>query len=974
MKADSERNINSNYNNNLDNYYKELLNWINSIKVPLCKEVKNIDDLKDGNVFLELLKYYFQQNRQKYYYSLLNSKIKNKNIYKKIQLIFQIITQITNNDEINSRIEIFQKDINNFLENNNLIMELVLFINYLFKKNIYDGNKIYDIKENTNILNTDPTINLYKKKKFNFNEKDSKEKDILKDFYDHNKYKRKIVNNLKSKNYNYNNYKSNENIKSKKTNNKLSYNMDNKFNKKNKKDNITINNYNNKPKNLSKTSFHLFYNNENNKNNYELNKQKSININYNNYDLNSIINNSNNNRKNSFDINKRKRIKKNLFFNEFSNKEKELFNNIERINTDNPSSKILENNYISNNNNNNNNKFTQNNIENNIKKNFNLENINKRNIKCIFGIFHNDKLDLLENDEEKLNIYKLFKLTNPFSVINNEYKKLNPKINYEKKEIKLIKVNKVLGKNNNIDNNSTNSSINYNKKNLNKNNLDSFYHQNDSNNSSKNNKKYKSFSSLKNKKIYREDNENDIKFSSINYLMDKFEPKPKKILVKQNPYLSEMNKKVINNLIEPNEDNIKHKEGFSYSNYLKNNSKNSNKKNYNKKNENISKIYNKKISNSVDTYRYTKNDKKKEIINKNDILNWLIDIDILKKEDANNIAVPENVSDGIILCDIINIFENNKIEGIFRKINSKEDAFMNINKALDYLKTLEKFPKRHVLSNELIFEIDEQTIWELLYDLYIYYSNKMSYRKKKDENNNNNNQNKKDNNLLNIYKKSISRNKKKNLSEKKQIIYNLNEIKENINNEIKNNDKKNYNYKKYDIKTDDSYNSFNSNSLYKSDGFYHNNIYKNILFNYNYTENNNNIKYKSNLYLEKMEMNKNLTDRFVEDNKFIRKRYFDYINELKYHFDQKKFQNKIAQENEDYFQYLKSIQQPLNYNYKYNLDYNFNNINIYNNTDNKMIFGESPIRQKSNYMEYYNKCYSSDNRYNKYIKDFYFEN
>ena len=978
MKSITQRNLNMNYNNNLNNYFKDLLNWINSIELNLCKEVKDINDLKDGNVFSELLKYYFKQTRQKYYYSLLNSNFGNKNLIDKMHEILQIMTQITNNKEINSRIEIFQQDINSFLENDSLIMELVLYINYLFKKITYNDKKMDDSKNNTDINNIQSPINLYKNNKYSL-EKTPKVKNQLKDFYDYNKYKRIIINDFMNKNYDYtsnkdlNNNKKNNNISNIKNNiiinfNKKNINNNNRLESKYLKNNIEINSYMNKPKSLPRNSFQSLYNNDNN---YNSNKKKSINTNYNNSNLNSISNNSNFDVQKLLDINKKRNIKKNLLFNNYSDKIKEFINNEEKRKNlvGNHSSKILENdkdldNYIPIHIN-----TSQNIIENIINKikeikfikNNNLN--NNQNINSIFGIYHKGKLNSLENEDE-LNIFKLLKLTNPFIFDNNKYKKLYPKINYKKNEFNSIKVNEIMDENHH---NLNNNFINYND-------YEYSYNENDINFSSKKNEKTGTFTPLKNEKNSNiEDNENiNNKINSIKYLMDKFAPEQKKFLSRQNSYLFGFNKKISDDINEIKEDNIKNKERLSYSNYQRNKYIKPNENNYNPKNEEINNIYNKKNNYSVDTYNYEKNEKKKEELNKNNILAWLIDIDILKKEEANIILLPQYISDGILLCDIINTFENNKIKGIFRKISSKEYAIMNINKALDYLKTLEDFPKRHLSNNELIFEIDDQTIWELLYDLYKYYTNKMGYIKINNEKNIN--QNNINNNLFNINLK-LSRNKNRNFTERRHNFYNINE-KYDDNNTKKINSQKNYNENQNNKRFN---NSYRSNSLYNSNDNYNNNIYKNILFKSNYNNDNekdNNIKIQNDFNLKKMDIyqQNNLSDRFGEHKNF-KKGYFDYVNDLKYHFDQNKVQNKIKNEKdknkEITFQYSKNIQKPLNFNSKFYLDYNDNNLNFNNNK--KMLFVESPIRPKNNYKEYYNKCYNTDNRNNNSFKVYSFE-
>ena len=55
MKMNSQRNLNHRKIFNLSNY-KDLFNWINSLEVPLVKNVNKINDLKDGEIFIKLVK------------------------------------------------------------------------------------------------------------------------------------------------------------------------------------------------------------------------------------------------------------------------------------------------------------------------------------------------------------------------------------------------------------------------------------------------------------------------------------------------------------------------------------------------------------------------------------------------------------------------------------------------------------------------------------------------------------------------------------------------------------------------------------------------------------------------------------------------------------------------------------------------------------------------------------------------------
>ena len=115
---------------------------------------------------------------------------------------------------------------------------------------------------------------------------------------------------------------------------------------------------------------------------------------------------------------------------------------------------------------------------------------------------------------------------------------------------------------------------------------------------------------------------------------------------------------------------------------------------------------------------------------KNIVYLWLSDIELINKDTINIESLPIACSDGIILCDIINRFEcrNNLINGIFRKITTRSQSLANIKKALEHLKKIGKFPLKHLWHGEKISQGDEKVIWEILYDLYKYYSKITGYR------------------------------------------------------------------------------------------------------------------------------------------------------------------------------------------------------------------------------------------------------
>ena len=194
------------YYNNSSNNHEDLLNWINSLEMPISKKYNNIEDIKNADTFLDLLKYYFQLKNQKYYLSLLNLKTINKQGNEKLKFILHIISQLIYNNEINLRIDILKKNINNFFDNEEMVWELLTYVKYLYEKNIYNGHKMYnnDNKNNSNIIYNNNKFPITSFSKNTFKEiakRKNQKKLLLKDFYNYNKYKRIIINDLINKNY-----------------------------------------------------------------------------------------------------------------------------------------------------------------------------------------------------------------------------------------------------------------------------------------------------------------------------------------------------------------------------------------------------------------------------------------------------------------------------------------------------------------------------------------------------------------------------------------------------------------------------------------------------------------------------------------------------------------------------------------------------------------------------------------------------
>ena len=195
-----------------ENKLNQCFSWIKSIENPLLKNCSDINDLRDGKVFLELIKYYFNNNKENQnYFSLLNRANNAENPFERMNIIFHAISKIANNNKIKSRIESFHNNINAFLKNDNLIKELFIFIIYhLFRKN-KNNNRISQITRQENM-----NINQKRNKNHSYSQGDSRKNSLN---TGDNKYKRKIINY-----YSVNN----ENKHSKKERNNFLYYINNK--------------------------------------------------------------------------------------------------------------------------------------------------------------------------------------------------------------------------------------------------------------------------------------------------------------------------------------------------------------------------------------------------------------------------------------------------------------------------------------------------------------------------------------------------------------------------------------------------------------------------------------------------------------------------------------------------------------------------------------------------------------------------
>ena len=775
------------------NNYNDLISWINSFDMPLCKNCTDINDLKDGNVFLELLINYIRLNRNKYYYSLLSSINNTVDSLEKIKLSFELMNKMINNNRINSRIEIFKNNINEFLMNEDLIIEFIIFIIYLYNNN--NGKEITKNNNKIDLRNNPTKLDIIKSKN-NSSDKIDKRKLLLNYYSMNNSKKIKDESSRNNKN-NFLYYINEKNEKIINIDNNMNFLFSNgltnlkakQFYKQEKKE---IKPYITKPKIIKYQSQYF-----NRRINYPYQSKKS-----------NLIKEEN--KTNSEQNNQEYEINKNEILNNYMH-QPPIFNNFK-------TKEINEDNNLE---------------EENIEKYFNR--INKLNI--------NEKLKFLNNDNKNKNIFKSDK---------NNFKNKIDEENKEKDERKV-----------NIFKMYENEKIRYKKMNV-------------KNNKIKNNRK--SF-----KKI----------------LINNIKPKQK-------------DEKRRRNSFQINPQKIKNK-GLNYSrNDIEKQIKKSNsyfiKPNY--------KIFEEIINNN--------NINKTELIGtreKEKIYNWLINLNIIKRENINIIKLPEVISDGVLLCNIINTFESkeSQIIDILTDITIKENALININKALQHLNEIKDFPKNNISDNESIFEIDDNTIWGLLSDIYNYYSKKMNI------------------NLTPDYEKignSIKESNKSNekvvsFNNEKSKIENLNLIFNDSNNRInKINNKKDISFK--NVKYQKNYSQKNIKS------YYSNIINKGYISN---EEHINNFYKMNNLKKEnpKIKNDERIESVRLVNNKRHEKNYFYYVNSLKSTLEQSRQQgktlinNNINLSNDDYTRYSKN-------NDEYNI---INNNNLYFNYSNNIYFNNN---------------------------------
>ena len=518
---------------------------------------------------------------------------------------------------------------------------------------------------------------------------------------------------------------------------------------------------------------------------------------------------------------------------------------------------------------------------------------NKITANSLIKINENNKNILSKNNLEEKNIYKILKLSN--NKINNKDEKKF--IEVRKEEDKEIKINK-----NTEDIMLTNR---------------------------------KSIFQSKNNRLYKNSFNNQ---SDKEYLNKDFEAIKLDEIKRQTSISNQLNEKNLNYINNDNIDiNKPTQKSHSYFKYDYQNNIHGNKK------------YNTEEFNNCQINMINNNHKIN--VDKEKIIFWLVDLKLITKEEINTIILPKLISDGKLLCEIINACEKQDyiIEDISNEISIKENALMNIKKALEHLNNISDFPKDNIKDYEPIFEIDNNIIWKLLDDLYNYYSDKeyylIDYKEKK------NKDILTDINNINIIDKTdkISK-KKKSLKDISDLYFNINNNKKNKTKSNKNINRKN-NFFKSLKNNKDKYRTFYSTKNNENYNYSHKNL--SIIINKENKMNN-----KFNLNHNKDNDNESIK---LVNNEEMSKNFIYYVNALKNYFDKGRDNPKelirevdLNNKNEMISNYSTN-----NYDSLYNnndnllkLYFDYSNNIYFNNINKKSRYSYNPIKPY-----YYNTNY-----------------
>ena len=114
---------------------------------------------------------------------------------------------------------------------------------------------------------------------------------------------------------------------------------------------------------------------------------------------------------------------------------------------------------------------------------------------------------------------------------------------------------------------------------------------------------------------------------------------------------------------------------------------------------------------------------------KSRIYYWLIDLGIIKEKMISINNLPNICINGVLFCDLVNRCEGRveKIKGIIRKTTTKSQIQVNINKVLEFLRSIEKFSSKYLWSGNDIAKGNREVIWGLLDDLCYFYAKQKTF-------------------------------------------------------------------------------------------------------------------------------------------------------------------------------------------------------------------------------------------------------
>ena len=749
-----------------------LLDWINTINEPLCLLVCDISDLYDGNVFLELLRHYLNKYSLGKYLRLLNTNILKNNIIK-IEVFLKIFSEIfATNGNIQKQLKYFTNNSKIILMNDDLIFSLLRLTRTIYEYDFSTKNK-----SNDRIKEEQPPDELDKlNSKFEIDESESIPNEINNQNYNQLKYQQEY-NNLKfydlNQELNENNQKQNQSTY---YNSKLE--LQNKFNR-NMKNQEDLENE------IAEIQYKTYNKSDLGQNQNIQNKLKEKNINQKYYgeNYNYKIITTENDYQNEVEIEEEepKIYNDNIFglnFHEDNNSDEEELNIMKSVKYKQMKNNIKEKNPEEIGRNSNKKKIQQNRQYSNYSNYLNNESLKKFNQNQVSEDSANISSDPFMISESK------------YEPSNKPQTKFVPKFNNKRNQRIIITENSNKKKNSSyLESNS--KCNNYNKNNLNMYNEKFFRNFQNENLKKIYNKKDKglldSVRGVSNfdKKIF------NFEYKGMNIPYYKFTRCSDPIietsfddLYKYVPIFKKINNKEVindfNNIINKEDELINNNQEIEneYENedvnfvgevdqikYRKRNDDNKNNYidnlnytndnyniNYNKpsKNRNYKHIKQNKSANNIllkqikykipkenitfDNDIYVK-DNNQETISynmKNKIYNWLIEIGIIKPNIIKIENLPNICINGVLLCDLINRCEgrNEIIKGIIRKTTNRSHIIVNINKVLEYLRTVEKFNQRNLYSNMEIAKNNKKIIWELLEDIYNYYITKLGRLKR----------------------------------------------------------------------------------------------------------------------------------------------------------------------------------------------------------------------------------------------------